>query len=117
MDARRTRDLRSAQTCRRAMRSIYLFSPNEQRGGGRGRAARLFILLLFPVQQITTGIDLPPYKVVIFGLVTNTLNVRNNNVSVQYNGGLLPDIILSTQCSYHRGTRSNAMKRFCLCRL
>ena len=26
------------------------------------------------------------------------------NVSVQYNGGLLPDIILLTQCYYHRGT-------------
>ena len=34
------------------------------------------------------------------------------NVSVQYNGGLLPDIILLTQSYCHRGTRSNAMKRF-----
>ena len=35
------------------------------------------------------------------------------NVSVQYNGGLLPDIIrLLTQCYHHRGTRLNAMKRF-----
>ena len=39
-------------------------------------------------------------------------------VSVQYNGGLLPDIILLTQCYYHnRGTRLNAMKRFCICSL
>ena len=30
------------------------------------------------------------------------------NVSVQYyNGGFLPDIILLTQCYYHRGTRLN----------
>ena len=29
------------------------------------------------------------------------------NVSVQYNGGLVPDIILLTQCYYHRGTRLN----------
>ena len=36
------------------------------------------------------------------------------NVSVQYSGGLLPDIILLTQCYYHRGTRLNAMKRFCI---
>ena len=37
------------------------------------------------------------------------------NGSVQYNGGLLPYIILlSTQCYYHRGTRLNAMKRFCI---
>ena len=30
------------------------------------------------------------------------------NISAQYNGGLLPDIILLTQCYYHnRGTRLN----------
>ena len=29
--------------------------------------------------------------------------------SLNYDG-LLPDIILLTQCYYHRGTRSNAMK-------
>ena len=39
------------------------------------------------------------------------------NVSVQYNGGLLPGIILLTQCYLHRGTRLNAMKRFCICSL
>ena len=36
------------------------------------------------------------------------------NVSVQHNGGLLPGIILLIQCYYHRGTRLNAMKRFCI---
>ena len=41
----------------------------------------------------------------------------NNVVSVQYNGGLLPDIVLLTQCYFHRGTRFNAMKRFCICSL
>ena len=35
------------------------------------------------------------------------------NVSVQYNGGLLSDSILLTQCYYRRGTRLNATKRFC----
>ena len=30
-------------------------------------------------------------------------------VNVEYNGGLLPDIILLTQCYFHRGTRLNAM--------
>ena len=39
------------------------------------------------------------------------------NVRVQYNGGLLPGIILLTQCYFHRGTRLNAMKRFCICSL
>ena len=36
------------------------------------------------------------------------INVR----SVQYNGGLLPDIILLTQCYFHRGTRLNAIRGF-----
>ena len=36
------------------------------------------------------------------------------NVSAQHNGGFLPGIILLTQCYYHRGTRLNAMKRFCI---
>ena len=37
------------------------------------------------------------------------------NVSVQYNGGLLPDIIMLTRCYRHRGTCLNAsMKSFFL---
>ena len=32
------------------------------------------------------------------------------NVNVQYNGGLLPDIILLTQCYLHRGTCLNVMQ-------
>ena len=38
-------------------------------------------------------------------------------VSLQYNGRLLSGIILLPQCYYHRGTRLNAMKRFCICSL
>ena len=34
------------------------------------------------------------------------------NVNVQYNGGLLPDIILLTQCYLHRGTCLNSMESF-----
>ena len=34
------------------------------------------------------------------------------NVSVQYNDGLLPDIILLTQCYYHRGIRLNVIRGF-----
>ena len=34
------------------------------------------------------------------------------NVSVQYNGGLLPDIILLTQCYFHRETRLNVIRDF-----
>ena len=40
-----------------------------------------------------------------------------NNVSVQHNGGFLPDIVLLSLCFYHRGTRLNATKGFCLCSL
>ena len=46
------------------------------------------------------------------------VSLHGDYVSVQYNGGLLPDIIQLTQCYYHRGTRLNAMKRFfCICSL
>ena len=38
-----------------------------------------------------------------------------NNVSVQHNnGGFLPGTIVLVQCYYHRGTRLNVMKRFCI---
>ena len=36
------------------------------------------------------------------------------NISIQYNGGFLPDIILLTQGYYHRGTRLNTMEWLCL---
>ena len=36
------------------------------------------------------------------------------NISVQYNGGLIPDIILLTQDYHHRGTRLNIMQRLFL---
>ena len=39
------------------------------------------------------------------------------DISIQYNDGFLPDIILLTQCYFHRGTRLKAMKRFCICSL
>ena len=35
-------------------------------------------------------------------------------VSVQYSGRLLLDIIMLTQCYFHRETRLNAMKMFCI---
>ena len=34
------------------------------------------------------------------------------NVSAQYNGGFLPDMILLNLCYYHRRTRLNAMNRY-----
>ena len=35
-----------------------------------------------------------------------------NDVSVEYHGGLLPDIIRLIKGYYHRGTRLNAVQRF-----
>ena len=54
------------------------------------------------------------YYIVFVYLVSTCIAI---DVSVQYNGGLLPGIIQLTQCYYHRGTYLNAMKRFCLCSL
>ena len=36
------------------------------------------------------------------------------HISVEYNGGFLPDIILLTQCYYYRETRLNTMEWLCL---
>ena len=36
------------------------------------------------------------------------------SVSVQYHGGIFPDIIPLTLCYYQRGTRLNAMEEFFL---
>ena len=47
--------------------------------GGGGCAARLFILFFFPCSADHER-NYPPCKVVFFGLATNTLNVRNNNL-------------------------------------
>ena len=38
-----------------------------------------------------------------------------NVVSVQYNDGFIPDMILLTRGCYHRGTNLNAMKRLYAC--
>ena len=47
------------------------------------------------------------------------------NVSVEYDAGFLPDMIITVDPTYllyyylllYRGTRLNAIKRFCLCSL
>ena len=53
------------------------------------------------------------YNVVVFAVFLDAAI----DVSVEYNGELLTDIVLLTQCFYYRGTRLNAMKRFCICSL
>ena len=56
--------------------------------------------------------DLPP----VWPRLVRPTNLmsRMDGKKTQYDGGFLPDIILLTQCYYHRGTRLNAMKRFCI---
>ena len=116
---------------RRVIFILFYSSPNEQRarGGGGGGAARLFFFF-FPVQQTTSGIG---HRVKYFFRVGNqyaecekqqqtaTMMVYYIvsvlfllffwcpcvaiNVSIQYNGGLSPEIILSTQYSGGCGLR------------
>ena len=64
------------------------------------------------------------YPCVVINVSVQNLMSRMNgkkthtHTHTQYNGGLLPCIILLTQQRYyHRETHSNAMKRFCTCSL
>ena len=52
------------------------------------------------------------YYYIGFSLLGVPACMAINNVSVQFNRGLLSDIILLIYFSYHRGTCLNAMKRF-----
>ena len=66
----------------RRFRAAFIFSEQAVWGaGGWGYAARLFLLFSFPCSADHER-DWPPYKVVFFGLATNTLNVRNNNNNI-----------------------------------
>ena len=49
------------------------------------------------------------YIVSVLFLLFSLVSLRGG---VQYNSGLLPDIILLTQCYFHRGTRLNAIRGF-----
>ena len=60
----------------------FIFSPNEQRAGGRGAVrCQTFFFFFFPCSADHER-DWPPCKVVFFGLATNALNVRNNNNNI-----------------------------------
>ena len=54
---------------------------------------------------------------VLFLFLSGVPAWRLMEVSAQHNGGFLPDMMLLTQCYYHRGTRLKAMKRLCFCSL
>ena len=67
---------------------------------------------------VTTQCSLVYYNIVsVLFLLFASCPCMAINKCVQYNVGLLPDIILLAQCYYHRGIRLNAMKRFCICSL
>ena len=57
---------------------FILFPPYEQRGRRGGTLPNLLFLFSFPC-SVDDERDWPQCKVVFSGLVTNTLNVRNNN--------------------------------------
>ena len=63
---------------------------------------------------ITTLLTNMYYSVLYFAMFGGSA-WRLIYISVQYNGGLLPDIILLTQdYYYHRGIRLNTMQWLCL---
>ena len=69
-------------------------------GWGGGYAARL-LLFSFPCSADHER-GWPPCKVFFSGWQPiHTLNVTVINISVQYNGGFLPDIVLLTPGYYH----------------
>ena len=63
--------------------SAYMYSSTYERaargGGGGGALPDFFFFSFFPCLADHER-DWPPCKVVFFGLATNALNVRNNNV-------------------------------------
>ena len=86
------------------------------------RGTRLNIMSWLCLHSLCNSILLLPYMIMYYIVsVSCFMSVwcpcMAINVSVQHNGELLPDIILLTQCYYHRETRLNAMKRFCICSL
>ena len=64
---------------------IFIFSERAARAGGGegggGRCQTFFSFFFFPCSADHER-DWPPCKVVLFGLATNALNVRNNNNNV-----------------------------------
>ena len=71
----------------------------------------------YPVDPYSSYLSDHTYIVSVWFLLFFGRPCKAINVSAQNNGWLLPDIILLTQCYDHRGTRLNAMKRFCICSL
>ena len=85
-----------------ASRDFDFLQTGSVGGRGRGCAASLFFSSSFPCSADHERGWPPCYQVSSFFRVANqyALDVRNMmiNVSVQCNGGLLPDIILLTLC-------------------
>ena len=59
---------------------LFLFSPNEQRGG-RGGDCQTFFFFSFPVQQTTSGIVVVVVVVVVFTLKTVLTSIQYPSLS------------------------------------
>ena len=91
-------------------------NPNNNNNNNNGNTVIIIILITITAIILLLLPCLMMYYIV-FVFAVFWCPCKAINVSVQYNGALLPDIILLTQCYYHRRTRLNAMKRFCICSL
>ena len=76
---------------------------------------RVFIpVVLTPIGSWTQCNKIKLYPGSSYLLSTFWCSCMAINLSLQYSGKFLPDIVLLTLCYYHRGIRLYAMKRFCL---
>ena len=72
---------------------------------------------LYPTDRLTSSASSASSRFLSLARVGLYFEVSTKNPRFTNNGGFLPGIILLTRCYYHRGTRLNAMKRFCICSL
>ena len=93
--------------------SVMLYAYINRHAGTPDKKQNLFSSMALLSYIITTLFDDALHCFVLF-LVFVWCPCMAINASVQYNNGLLLDIILLTQFYYHKGTRLNALKRFCL---
>ena len=71
--------------------------------------APIIVCLDGTIIDISTILVIMYYNIAVFMLGYDWWLCMVINISVQYNGGFLPDIILLTQGYYHWGTRLNTM--------
>ena len=65
---------------------FFFLRTSSAHGGGGGALPDFFFFLFFPCSADYER-DWPPCKVIFFGLATNALNVRNNDIFSPITGG------------------------------